>query len=260
MNCQPASIQLNNLSWSPHPNKPLLKPISVSIPAGEFLAIVGPNGSGKTSLLRCLYRVNKPSSGQVLIDDVDIWSLTPRQCAKRIATVLQGSDTPFDVSVFEMVEIGLTPKSINWQRSNDDIKSVNQALEMLNLTHIAERSCNDLSGGERQRVMIARALVQKPDVLILDEPTNHLDIRHQLDMLEILAKLPCTIIVSLHDLSLASAYADKILVLKNGEMVAYEHPDKALTAQRIKQVFEVQTHIDKHPITQQTQLSFYIND
>lgn len=258
--CQPASIELDGVAWSPHRNKPLLKPITVSLQPGEFLVVVGPNGSGKTSLLRCLYRINKPTQGKVLMDGKDIWSLSPRQCAQRIATVLQDTGGDFGLSVFEMVEVGLTPRSLVWGRSEEDIQIVENALALLDVGHLSQRSFDSLSGGERQRVMIARALAQQPDVLILDEPTNHLDIRHQLEVLALLSTLPCTLIVSLHDLALASAYADRVLVMQNGEMQACAPPSHVFTKQRIKQVFDVETIIDEHPITQRPRFSFFIND
>lgn len=258
--CQPAGMQLKDVAWSPYRDQALLKPISVTIHPGEFLAIVGPNGSGKTSLLRCLYRTNKPTNGTVLLDGKDLWSLSPRQCAQRIATVLQDTGGEFGLSVFEMVEIGLTPKSIVWGRSEEDTHIIESTLALLDVAHLAERSFDSLSGGERQRVMIARALAQRPDVLILDEPTNHLDIRHQLDVLALLSKLPCTLIVSLHDLALASAYADRVLVMQEGEMQACAPPSHVFTKQRIKQVFDVDTIIDEHPITQRPRFSFFIND
>ncbi|QUX90307.1 iron ABC transporter ATP-binding protein [Marinomonas sp. A3A] len=258
--CQPAGMQLKDVAWSPYRDQALLKPISVTIHPGEFLAIVGPNGSGKTSLLRCLYRTNKPTNGTVLLDGKDLWSLSPRQCAQRIATVLQDTGGEFGLSVFEMVEIGLTPKSLVWGRSEEDTHIIESTLALLDVAHLAERSFDSLSGGERQRVMIARALAQRPDVLILDEPTNHLDIRHQLDVLALLSKLPCTLIVSLHDLALASAYADRVLVMQEGEMQACAPPSHVFTKQRIKQVFDVDTIIDEHPITQRPRFSFFIND
>ncbi|GGN27995.1 MULTISPECIES: ABC transporter ATP-binding protein [Marinomonas] len=258
--CQPAGIQLNDVAWSPYRDKTLLKPITVTVHPGEFLAIVGPNGSGKTSLLRCLYRTNKPTNGTILLDGKNLWSLSPRQCAQRIATVLQDTGGEFGLSVFEMVEIGLTPKSLMWGRSEEDTHIIESTLVLLDVAHLADRSFDSLSGGERQRVMIARALAQRPDVLILDEPTNHLDIRHQLDVLALLSKLPCTIIVSLHDLALASAYADRVLIMQEGEMKACAPPNEVFTKQRIKQVFDVETIIDEHPVTQRPRFSFYIND
>jgi len=258
--CQPARFELDNVSWSPNKKKPLLKPVSLKINAGEFIAVVGPNGSGKTSLLRCLYRVNKPSTGKVLLDDKDIWLLSPRQCAQHIATVLQNSSSEFGLTVFEMVEIGLTPQSTHWNCSQNDREVIENSLKLLNVFDLADRSFDSLSGGERQRVMIARALVQCPDVLILDEPTNHLDIRHQLEVLALLATLPCTVIVALHDLSLASTYADRVLVMNKGQMAAFAPPHEVFTKQQIKSVFDVETLIDKHPITQRPRFSFYLHN
>ena len=112
-------------------------PITVTVHPGEFLAIVGPNGSGKTSLLRCLYRTNKPTNGTILLDDRDLWSLSARQCAQRIATVLQDTGGEFGLSVFEMVEIGLTPKSMVWGRSDEDSQIVESALALLDVAHLA---------------------------------------------------------------------------------------------------------------------------
>lgn len=257
--CQAAELQLEAVTWSPHRHQTLLKPISIKVQAGEFVAVVGPNGSGKTSLLRCLYRVNKPTSGRVLLDGQDIWSLSARQCAQRVATVLQDTGAEFGLNVVEMVEIGLTPRAHHWRRSAQDMEAIHHALDLLDVAHLAQRSFNSLSGGERQRVMIARAIVQGPDVLILDEPTNHLDIRHQLEVLALLARLPCTVIVSLHDLSLA-AQADKVLVMKAGQMQDYSPPQLAFNAEQIKHVFEVNTQIDEHPINHRPRFSFYLDN
>ncbi|GAB3479835.1 ABC transporter ATP-binding protein [Marinomonas epiphytica] len=230
----------------------------MKVEAGEFLAIVGPNGSCKTTLLRCIYRINKPTQGQVLLDGKNLWSLSPRQSAQRIATVLQESSGQFGLTVFEMIEIGLTPSARAWRRSKTDCALVEEVMALVNVSHLATRVFDTLSGGERQRVMIARALIQRPDVLILDEPTNHLDIRHQLEILTLLSQLPCTVIVSLHDLALASTYADRVLVMQHGEIQAISSPSDAFTPQSIKQVFEVETVIDEHPVTQRPRFSFYL--
>ncbi|MCV2403133.1 ABC transporter ATP-binding protein [Marinomonas sp. C2222] len=256
--CRPASMELRSVSWGPNANKSLVKSVSLQVKPAEFLAIVGPNGSGKTSLLRCLYRINQPSQGQVFLDGESLWDLSAHDCAKRIATVLQDAPGDLGLSVFDMVEIGLTPKSHTWRRSKSDSALIEEAMSLMNVEHLAHRLFSTLSGGERQRVLIARALAQRPDVLILDEPTNHLDIRHQLELLDLLAKLPCTLIISLHDLSLASTYADRVLIMQDGEMQACSAPSQAFTEQSIKQVFDVDTVIDCHPITQRPRFSFYL--
>ena len=214
--CQPASIELDGVAWSPHRNKPLLKPITVSLQPGEFLVVVGPNGSGKTSLLRCLYRINKPTQGKVLMDGKDIWSLSPRQCAQRIATVLQDTGGDFGLSVFEMVEVGLTPRSLVWGRSEEDIQIVENALALLDVGHLSQRSFDSLSGGERQRVMIARALAQQPDVLSLDEPTNHLDAESVAWLERHLQQYKGTVIAVTHDRYFLDNVAGWILELDRG--------------------------------------------
>ena len=168
--CQPARLHLKQVSWGLKKQASVLKDIDVDIAAGETLAIVGANGSGKTSLLRCLYRFNQPTQGQVLLDGDDLWALSPRQCAQRIATVLQERPGEFGLTVYEMVEIGLTARAQSWRRQQAEHELIYDAMALMSITDMAQRHFDSLSGGEKQRVMIARALVQRPDVLILDEP------------------------------------------------------------------------------------------
>ena len=257
--CQPASMQLNNVSWTqPKAQSAFLSRLNLEVKAGEMLTIVGPNGSGKTSLLRCLYRMNPPDQGEVLLDNQSIWSLSAKQCAKRIATVLQDAGHAIGLSVFEMVEIGLTPKSLSWKSSKEERQIVDKALAALDVLSLKERRFETLSGGEKQRVMIARALAQQPDVLILDEPTNHLDIRHQLEVLELLKQLPCTVIVSLHDLSLAASYADRILIMQAGQIIDCAPPLEALTTEQIRNVFSVESVTHTQPNTPRPSYSFHL--
>jgi iron complex transport system ATP-binding protein len=254
---RPAALTVESLAWGPSGHAPIIEGITFAVPPGEMLAIVGPNGAGKSSLLRCLYRFHRPRSGRILLDGEDIWSLSARATARRVATVLQESASDFGLSVAEIVELGLTPHQT--ATAHDDYHPVEQALTLLDLTHLAARDFATLSGGEKQRVMIARALVQRPDLLILDEPTNHLDIRHQLEVLALLSRLPTTVIVSLHDLALASAHADRILVLENGRQIALGPPLDVLTPTTIKSTFAVGAAIDRHPVTGQPRFSFHLD-
>lgn len=254
----PALLELDGVSWGPRASRPILEPVTLSVAPGELLAIVGPNGAGKSSLLRCLYRYHKPVSGTVRLDGADIWKMRPRDCARRIATVLQESASDFGLTVAEIVELGLTPHAAGFGTSGDDYEKVEAALALLSLTALAVRDFNSLSGGEKQRVMIARALVQRPDLLILDEPTNHLDIRHQLEVLELLGNLGCTVIVSLHDLALASAHADRVLVMDGGRAVACGAPAEILTPERIRDSFAVGATLDDHPVTGRPRFSFHL--
>lgn len=253
----PAAIDVSCLSWGPAGGPGIVHDLEFSVHPGQMLAIVGPNGAGKSSLLRCLYRFHRPSSGAVLLDGTDIWQLKPKALARRVATVLQESASDFGLSVAEIIELGLTPHLD--QVRGPAYGPVEDALELMNLTSFAARDFASLSGGEKQRVMIARALVQKPDLLILDEPTNHLDIRHQLEVLNLLSELPTTVIVSLHDLALASAHADRVLVLEQGRSVQFGAPLDALTPETIRRTFAVEAAIDTHPATGRPRFSFHLN-
>ncbi|WP_378949320.1 ABC transporter ATP-binding protein [Mesorhizobium sp. ANAO-SY3R2] len=254
----PALLELDGVCWGPRASKSILQPVTLSVAPGEMLAIVGPNGAGKSSLLRCLYRFHRPTAGTVRLDGTDIWRMKPRDCARRIATVLQESASEFGLTVAEIVELGLTPHVTGFRTRDCDHDQVEAALALLGLTTLAARDFGSLSGGEKQRVMIARALVQRPDLLILDEPTNHLDIRHQLEVLELLGNLGCTVIVSLHDLALASAHADRVLVMDGGRAVACGRPADILTPERIRQSFSVGATLDDHPITGRPRFSFHL--
>ncbi|WP_245578892.1 ABC transporter ATP-binding protein [Cucumibacter marinus] len=256
---RPAALTIDSLDWGPARDRLLLRGIGVDVKPGEMLAIVGPNGAGKSSLLRCLYRFQRPLSGRVCLDGEDIWGLNPRACAKRIATVVQEPASDMGLSVAEVVEMGLTPHAERWGSRPDDYRRIEQALDLMGLEVLAPRNFASLSGGEKQRVLIARALAQKPDLLILDEPTNHLDIRHQLELLEMLSALPATVIVTLHDLALATAHADRVLLLDGGEAVALGSPKEVLTAARIRQSFAVETTTDCHPVTGRPRFSFHLS-
>lgn len=254
---RPAQLTVSGLAWGPSAHAPIIEQIDFAVTPGEMLAIVGPNGAGKSSLLRCLYRFHRPRAGTVLLDGADIWAMSARHCARRVATVLQESASDFGLTVAEIIELGLTPHQT--AASADDYNPVEEALKLMELTAFATRDFATLSGGEKQRVMIARALAQRPDLLVLDEPTNHLDIRHQLEVLALLSRLPTTVIVSLHDLALASAHADRVLVLENGRMTALGPPLEVLTPDAIRATFSVGTAIDRHPVTGRPRFSFHLD-
>ena len=257
LGARPARLSVEHLSWGPSASQRLIHDLAFTVEPGEMLAVVGPNGAGKSSLLRCLYRYHRPLCGMVKLDGDEIWTLKPRTVARRIATVLQEPASDFGLSVAEIVELGLSPHdNIGTAAAHHAVLA---ALDQLELIPFATRDFASLSGGEKQRVMLARALVQGPDLLILDEPTNHLDIRHQLEVLALLSRLPCTVIVSLHDLALASAHADRVLVLDAGRQVQLGAPLDVLTPQTIRSTFAVETQVDRHPSTGRPRLSFHID-
>lgn len=176
-----------------------------------MIGLVGPNGSGKSSLLRAVYRVLRPDAGRVRVDGADAWSLPVRRLARTLAAVVQETAADFDLTVREVVAMGRTPhKRLLEGETAEDARLIESALESVDAATLAARPFDRLSGGERQRVLIARALAQQPSLLVLDEPTNHLDIRHQLDVLGILRRLPATALAALHDLNLAAYYCDRL--------------------------------------------------
>nr|WP_228045956.1 ABC transporter ATP-binding protein [Saccharopolyspora sp. HNM0983] len=215
---------------------------------GSTLGLLGPNGSGKSSLLRLLAGLRRPESGSVLVEDTDIGSWHSSDLAKQIAVVEQESSTELDVTVRDVVLLGRTPHRNGWGRPRaHDEAAVAEALDHARLTDLAERGWHSLSGGERQRTQIARALAQQPSELLLDEPTNHLDIAHQLELLALIRRLPVTSIVALHDLNLAAAFCDRVLVLSAGRVVEAGEPAEVLTPELVGDVYGVSCEVTKVP-------------
>ena len=247
-NTTKASISIKNVSWSlPRNGQPILHKMSFDLLPGKVLGVVGPNGAGKSTLLRLLYRYHAPTSGTIEIDGINIWKMTARATACKIAAVLQEQPTDFALTVREIVALGRTPYRIGFGGScgEYDMFIVEAALRRLDLNHFSERSLGTLSGGERQRVMVARALAQEPSILVLDEPTNHLDIRHQLEILEMIRDLPLTIITSLHDINMAADVCDEVAMLKEGHLLGFGMPDTVFSAEAISGTFQVDASYEK---------------
>jgi len=231
--------------------------VDLDIPAAAMVGLVGPNGSGKTTVLRSCYRALRPSEGAVWMDHKDIWKLTARESARSIAAVAQDMPSDFDFTAAEVAALGRLPHLRGFEREGErDRELVLTALDTLGLAHLAHRRFNQLSGGERQRTLIARALVQESRVLILDEPTNHLDIRYQLDVLHHVRSLGMTVIAAFHDLNLAGAWCDRVYVIAEGAIVAGGAPEDALDPSVIDRVFQVRSHVVAHPVTGRPHLIF----
>lgn len=250
-----ARLSIENLGWAVESRagkrEPvrLLQGVDLQVNRGEFIGLIGPNGSGKTSLLRCAYRSTRPDEGVVRLGSDDLWQQSSRWCAQRIAVVLQEFPDEFGLSVREVVAMGLTPhKGMFDNDTTHDAQKVVLALEQVGLPGCAERSFATLSGGEKQRVLLARALVQAPRLLILDEPTNHLDPRYQLQLLQYLRGLDLSVLASFHDLNLAAAFCDRLYVIDGGRIMASGTPHEVLTGALLLQVFGVEALVDSHPL------------
>ncbi|ASU79614.1 ABC transporter ATP-binding protein [Actinopolyspora erythraea] len=234
--------------------KRLIEDVSLLVPPGGLVGLVGPNGSGKSSTLRCVYRALRPERGSIRLGGRELAAMSLRESARLTAALTQESQAEFDFTVTEVVEMGLTPhRGSEADRSGYDPAG---ALRAVDCEHLAERGFLSLSGGEKQRVLIARALVQRPELLVLDEPTNHLDIRHQLEVLSLVRRLGITTLTALHDLNLAAAWCDHVHVLSRGRVVAGGPPPEVLTPETVGAVFGVRAHVVEHPETNAPQLLF----
>ncbi|MBD0843677.1 MULTISPECIES: ABC transporter ATP-binding protein [unclassified Streptomyces] len=222
----------------------ILDGVTLAPEPGSTVGLLGPNGSGKSTLLRLLAGLLAPTAGVVTLDGDPLSGRPRREIARRLAVVEQQADTLVELTVLDVVRLGRVPHRRAWTpASAHDERAVRAALERTGLTDRAEQPWHTLSGGERQRVQIARALAQEPRELLLDEPTNHLDIHHQLDLLALVADLPVTTVVALHDLNLAAMYCDRVVVLHTGRVVASGTPADVLTERLVADVYGVRATI-----------------
>ena len=239
------NLELENLKVSLS-SAPIINDISMQIDGGQFVGLLGPNGSGKSTLLRTVYRMHKPNGGAVLLDDRPLPSYKPKNLAREMAVVGQFNNINFDLCVEEVVMMGRTPHLGALEREKiRDYEIVRDSLEKVGRSDYTKRSFATLSGGEKQRIILARALAQKPSLLILDEPTNHLDITYQLQILGIIKNLGINVFAALHDLSLAAQYCDKIYIIKHGTIDSCGTPDEVINRNMINRVYHVDCDITK---------------
>jgi iron complex transport system ATP-binding protein len=244
---QPHDLELTSVYWGPRGGKDILRDISIIVPAGQILAICGANGAGKSSLLRLMYRFRPPRCGTVALAGRDIWRMRPAEVARIVAAVLQEQPTDFALTPRQISGLGRLPHRQGWGAESGarDGEIVAAALARMDLSKMADRPFGTLSGGERQRVMVARALVQEPRIILLDEPTNHLDIRHQLELLTLLRGLGLTVIATLHDLTLAAQFADRVIMLHAGRILCDGAPADALTEAHLATAFDIRADVDR---------------
>ncbi|MBK3745316.1 ABC transporter ATP-binding protein [Paraburkholderia aspalathi] len=222
----------------------VLKSVFLDIIPGEFLGIVGPNGSGKTSLISLLAGIRQPTTGQVLLDGEPIHRLGRQKIARSLALVEQQAETAERVTARQAVELGRIPHlGVLSPWSGKDDRIVDEAINHVNMGQHSNRLWHTLSGGERQRLHIARALAQQPQILLLDEPTNHLDIGHQIGLLHLVHQQKLTVVAALHDLNHAAMFCDRVAMMVGGSMVAFGRPSEILSSERIRNIFNVKAHV-----------------
>ncbi len=234
---------------------PILSGVGLEVPEGEMMALVGPNGTGKSTLLRTLAGLLPIPSGRVLVAGRDLVKLSPLERARILAMVGQQEETPADLRVAEVVALGLLPHRPPWSGGGrKERNAVAEALEQVSMTAYANRGFHQLSGGEQRRVLLARGLAQRTELLLLDEPTNHLDIRHQHALLRMVRGLGRTAIAAIHDLDLAATYFDHIVVLNDGGVAADGKPSEVLTPELVGDVFGMAASMVTDPATGEPRL------
>jgi iron complex transport system ATP-binding protein len=219
--------------------------VDLAVPTGELLALVGPNGAGKSTLLSALAGERHPDAGRVLVGDRPVDGFEPLELARIRSVLTQDNAVSFPFRVAEVVEMGRSPWARTPARELDEA-AIREALERTDVAHLVERRFTELSGGERARVSLARVLAQDTPVVLLDEPTAALDLRHQEDVLRIareLAREGRTVVVVLHDLSLAGAYADRVALLEHGRLRALGTPVEVLTEQLVSEVYQLSVEV-----------------
>ena len=236
----------------------VLRDVTLHVEPGEILGIVGPNGSGKTSLLKLLAKLAAPHQGSIALFGTSLVHLSQEDTAKTVAFVPQESAPMFPFTVAETVLMGRFPHrhrtrwnlGFGWE-DQEDCKVAAHAMATMDIGHLAPRAVTDLSGGERQRTMIARALAQTPRVMLLDEPTAFLDLQHQIEICSVLRRLReqrgLTVVIVSHDLNLASQYCDRVAMLKEGRVSALGIPSEVMSVEILREVYGCDVLIDPHP-------------
>jgi iron complex transport system ATP-binding protein len=235
-------VELRQLSFS-YSGRSVLDGISLRISAGERVAVIGPNGVGKTTLLKLMSGVLTPAHGLVLLDGRPISSIPRRTLARKIAVVSQELAIPFAFTARELVELGRTPHlHFLGGFGEADRHAVNRVLELTGTGPLADRIFNEVSGGERQRLMIAMALAQEPELLLLDEPTQQLDITRQAEILNLIVELGrhqgLTVVAAMHDLNLAIRYFERLIVLRDGFVLADGYPPEVLSKELLERTYQ----------------------
>jgi iron complex transport system ATP-binding protein len=247
------SIAAENLAVAYDENL-VVDDLDMQIPQGKITAIIGPNGCGKSTVLKAVGRILKPKNGMVYLNGDDIRRLTAKEVAQKMAILPQAPQAPAGLTVGELVAYGRFPHQRGFGKLKpDDRKIIQWALEVTKLTEYETTAVDNLSGGQRQRVWIAMALAQQTDLILLDEPTTYLDLAYQLEVLELLYRLNreqnCTIVMVQHDLNLAARFSDYMIAIRCGDIIKHGTPVEVMTAEVLRESFRIDAEIIQEPRT-----------
>jgi iron complex transport system ATP-binding protein len=249
----PLSVRFENMTFG-YDEKNILENVNLTIDEPGLLCILGPNGVGKTTIVKCINKLLKPKSGSVYVNGKNVHDMSLLDIAKILAFVPNQQQTVFSMTVPEAILMGRHPRA-GWTTSQRDIQIVDAAIDLLGLQEFSTRDIRQLSAGQTQRVLIARGLVQEPDILILDEPTSNLDVKFQMDVMRFLKAYArdrgIIVIMVCHDLNITAAYADRVVLMYGKGVFADGKPSEVLTAENIKTVYKVDAEVNtKNGITQ----------
>lgn len=240
--------------------------LSVTIPQNKITTIIGPNGCGKSTLIKTVARILKAEEGAIYLDGTSIQKMDTREIAKQMAILPQSADSPAGLSVFELVSYGRFPyRRRMGSMSAEDYEYINWAIDVTGLRSFRDRPISEMSGGQRQRVWIAMSLAQGTEILVLDEPTTYLDLAHQLDVLMLLEKLnrveKRTIVMVLHDLNHASRFSDYMIAMREGEIITDGPPEEVMTKDNLRDIFNIEADLTSCPYSgNPVYLSYHLSD
>jgi iron complex transport system ATP-binding protein len=245
-------LEIQNLSLG-YNHREVVQSLSFQLKAGEMLGLIGPNGCGKTTIIKALSRVLSPRTGRILLNGKDLATISRSELARLIGVVPQNPYLPENFTVSEIVLLGRNPYlGLLRNESARDISIVWWAMERTGISHLAGRKMGELSGGEKQRVTIARVLAQEPGAIMLDEPTANLDINHQIAILDLISSLcrekNLAVLIVMHDLNMAAQYCNRLLLMDHGRLRAEGTPGEVITSSNIKEVYGTDSYIYQHPV------------